>query len=248
MPRFQFVSAQGILDHNASNGKTMSLTIIPPSAIRQDPSELGAMANGRLQLMPTAFYERFSQAEISMFAVRNGLYAIPTRELAAWLKSLIGDTSVLEIGAGNGVLAEALAIRATDNYMQTWPEISAHYHRLRQAPVVYGPRVENLDAHAALAAYQPDTVLACWVTHRYDAQRHELGGNMYGVDELAILRGCKTYVHVGNAKTHELKPLKALPHRVYRPYGLVSRSLSAEDNEVCVWGAVLPGEAALSRS
>lgn len=221
----------------------MHFHVLSPEAITHDPGKLGALSpSGQLQVMPAAFYQQFSQETISAFAVRQGLYALPTVELVTWLQHLIGCQSVLEIGAGNGVLAAALGIRATDNHMQTWPEIVSHYAMLRQATVKYGANVENLDAHEAIDKYRPDVVLACWVTHRYQADAHERGGNMFGVDEGLVVSRARTYIHVGNERTHAQKPILGLPYRAYRPAGLVSRSMAPEANVVWVWGEQLPGE------
>lgn len=221
----------------------MHFHVLPNDAINNDPGTHGALSpKGQLQVMPAAFYEQFTQEEISAFAVRNGFYLLPTLELVNWLQEMLGGADVLEIGAGNGVLAAALGARATDNYMQTWPDIVSHYAMLRQATVQYGPNVENIDAHDAIEKYRPEVVLACWVTHRYQAEEHHRGGNMFGVDEGRVLSGCRTYLHVGNARTHAQKPLLTQAHRNYRPAGLVSRSMSPGDNVVWVWGQPLPGE------
>ncbi|KVP75090.1 hypothetical protein WJ96_04815 [Burkholderia ubonensis] len=221
----------------------MTLTIISKSDIKNDPASMGALdENGILQVMPAQFYQQFTTAELAAFCVRNGNYSLPTTELVDWLKDVVGARSMLEIGAGNGVLAKALGIRATDNWMQTWPDVAAHYKQIQQPTVSYGEWVENLDAHAAITEYKPDVVLACWVTHLYREDRHELGGNMYGVDEEALLAACQTYVHVGNSRTHANKSIRQLPHRSYRFGWLVSRSMQPELNEICIWGARLPGE------
>ncbi|KVP39942.1 hypothetical protein [Burkholderia ubonensis] len=221
----------------------MTITIISKSDLKNDPALKGAVdANGVLQVMPASFYQQFSTVELAAFGVRNGFYSLPTTELVDWLKEVVGDRTMLEIGAGNGILAKALGIHATDNWMQTWPDIAAHYRQLQQAPVKYGEWVENLDAHAAIARHKPDVVLACWVTHQYREDRHELGGNTYGVDEEAVLASCQTYIHVGNGRTHANKSIRKLPHRRYRFGWLVSRAMQHELNEICIWGARLPGE------
>jgi hypothetical protein len=221
----------------------MQITVTPKSAVKFDPGTMGALdTDGTLLVKPASFYAQFSTTEVAYFGVKNGFYAIPTTELVAWLKKVVGTRRLLEIGSGNGVLANALGIRATDNLMQTWPDVMAHYRMLQQAPVKYGEWVENLDAHAAVDQYRPDVVLACWVTHKYREDRPELSGNQYGVDEEAILSRCQTYIHVGNGETHARKPLKNLPHRRYRFDWLVARTAKPELNEICVWGARLPGE------
>lgn len=224
------------------------ITVLQPEAIQGDPGAAGALdERGNLRIMPAEFYHQFSPETVAYFAVTRGLYSLPTTELVDRLKVLLAEHTALEIGAGNGVLARALGVRATDNFMQTWPEIAAHYASLGQAAVPYGAGVENLDAHEALQKYRPDVVLACWVTHRYDPARHEMGGNMYGVDEEFVLQHCKTYIHVGNSATHRNKAIRSQPHRRYRAPWLVSRSMQPELNEISIWGERLPSEPASER-
>lgn len=222
---------------------SMNFTIVSSDALNHDPGKLGAIdEQGNLRIMPAAFYRQFSQESISAFCVVNGLYCLPTLELVAWLQGMLGESRTIEIGSGNGILARALGFQATDNWMQTWPEIAQTYQRARQATVKYAPWVENIDAHQAIAKYMPDVVLACWVTHKYREDRHERGGNMWGVDEEQVLGTCKTYVHVGNTKTHEAKFIRNMPHRRYKFDWLVSRALQPHHNEIWVWGKHLPGE------
>lgn len=221
----------------------MSISIISAADVKQDPAKLGALtADGALNILPASFYQQFSTAEIVAFCVRHGFYCLPTTELVDWLKALTSNKSGLEIGAGNGSLAAALGFKATDNWMQARPEIAAHYQMLRQATVPYGTNVEKLDAHAAVSNYKPDVVLACWVTHKYREDRHAMGGNMYGVDEEVVLAGCRTYIHVGNSRTHANKSILQQPHRTYRFDWLYSRAMQPELNEIRVWGERLPGE------
>lgn len=192
--------------------------------------------------MPASFYRQFSTEEMMLFGHQNALYNIPTQELVNWLREGLTGQRAIEIGAGNGVLADALQIPATDNWMQTWPDIIAHYAMIRQPVIRYGEQVENLDAAEAIAKHKPDVVLACWVTHRYQAEQHQLGGNMFGVDEAALCDSCQTYIHVGNSATHANKPILKRPHRRYQFDWLVSRAKNPELNEIRVWGAKLPNE------
>lgn len=223
----------------------MQFTVLDPSMHRADPGNQGAIGpDGALRVMPAEFYRQFSTEELMIFANQRAIYNLPTLELVAWLKQAFGALSVLEIGAGNGVLADALDIPASDNWMQTWPDIVAHYQMLRQPTVQYGPRVLRLDALGAIDAHKPDVVLACWVTHKYRADRHEMGGNMFGVDEEAVCGACKTYVHVGNSVTHANKSIRSMPHRRYTFDWLISRASNPDHNEICVWGERLPGEPA----
>lgn len=195
--------------------------------------------NGVLKVMPSEFYRQFRQDDLCGFCMFNGFYCLPTFELLDYINEFIAEVSptrhAIEIGSGNGILGRGLGIPCTDNLMQTRPEIIAHYARIGQPVIKYGEHVEKLDALKALKVYAPDVVVAAWVTHTYDPLEPERGGNMYGVDEKAVLKQIKRYVYVGNATTHELKPLLKIPHREIRGDFLFSRGRVAEDNMLLVW-------------
>lgn len=103
------------------------------------------------------------------FCKQYGIYEYPTAEYVAafsdYLNGRVGELmsrkdgpiKVLEIGAGNGRLAHALAPRlygvefnVTDSYK--W-----------KLPGLRSPLVQQMEAREALATYQPDIVIACWV-------------------------------------------------------------------------------------
>jgi hypothetical protein len=186
--------------------------------------DLAPAAPGRPRVMPAAFYRGTSIADRAVFGARHGLYGLPTVELIDWLKEKINGRTAIEIGAGHGVLADALGIPATDNRQQEEPAVAAYYAAIRQPVVQYGKSVEKLDAAAAVAKYRPQVVIASWVTHKYLAERHEAGGNENGVTEEAIIAACGTYIFIGNSKVHAQKSIWGLPHSKIEPDWLFSRA------------------------
>lgn len=219
------------------------LKILSPSDIQKSPKDIAALDDhGRPVVLDAAAYAPYSAVELAYFCVQHGLYGLPTTELVAWLAKAIEGRTAIEIGAGHGSLAAALQIPAVDNKMQTWPEIAAHYAMMRQAVVPYGPQVIELDAVTAIKRFQPQVVIASWVTHKFDDAHPEREGNMFGVQEEDILAHTNTYIHIGNSSTHRNKPIRARPHRVYRFPWLMSRALHPELNEISVWGARLAVE------
>lgn len=164
-------------------------------------------AEGVLIPQPASFWEGKRREEKVLFGHTHGLYAFPTTELISTVKRMIGGRSAIEIGAGNGGHARALAIPATDNYQQADPKFARLYQLAGLPTTDYGPHVEKLDATLAVAKYQPKVVLACWVTHLYDPRRHELGGNVIGVDEQSIMETVDDYIFIGNTDIHSNKPL-----------------------------------------
>jgi hypothetical protein len=190
---------------------------------------------GLPRVMQASFYEATTQEERTVLAVRHGLYGLPTVELVAWLRTHIGDRSAIEIGAGNGRLAEAVGIPATDTRIQEGGATRAHYESIGQAPVTYGPNVERIEALDAVRKHRPSVVVGSWITHRYDGARHAAGGSMYGPDTLAILALCDEYVHIGNEGVHQHDPLWALPHEVHHFPWLYSRAMNGGRDVIGVW-------------
>lgn len=190
---------------------------------------------GNLRVMPASYYAQTEQAERSRLCVEHGLYCLPTVELVEHLRGLIGGQRAIEIGAGNGVIARALGIPATDSRMQEMPHYRKKYQQLGQAVVRYGDNVERLDASVAIKRYRPKVVLAAWVTHRYNPKRHEAGGNELGVVEEGVVTACEMYVVIGNEWVHRSKSIWALPHEIDHPSWLFSRAHNGSPDFIAIW-------------
>ncbi|MGZ8317526.1 MAG: hypothetical protein ACXWVD_00355 [Telluria sp.] len=208
---------------------------IDPSTVRDlAPDVIGP--DGRLRVMPAAYYAATTVQERALLGHRHGIYLLPTVELVDALRARIGGRSAIEIGAGNGVLAEALGIPATDSCMQADANIAALYALSGHPTVAYGPNVEALDAQAAVEKYRPQVVLAAWVTHKYSAGRHEAGGNMFGVDEDRLLDHCEEYLFVGNEKVHQGKAIwQTASFQLAYPDYLYSRAVNGSRDFVARW-------------
>lgn len=201
---------------------------------KRDPGVMGALSNGVLQILPVEFWAPFTQEEIGLFCLRNGLYCLPTLELVNWLREHIAGRKAIEIGAGNGVLAKAVGIKATDSYMQAIPRVAALYTAAGQALVNYGDNVERLDAESAILRYSPEVVVGAWITHRYNPAENWREGNAYGPEENYIIERAE-YVNIGHTKVHAAKPVMGRIHSLFLPDWLRSRALSEGHNYIAVW-------------
>lgn len=195
-------------------------------------------------VMPAAYYASRTVVERAMLGVNAGLYGLPTLELVDWLHTRIAGRLAIEIGAGSGALASALAIPATDSKMQDDPKIAALYRSMNQPTVPYGPNVERLAAADAVARYKPKVVIACWVTHKYRPIRHAAGGNQFGVNEEAIIARCDEYIFIGNEDVHKDKSIWTLPHEIFYPDWLYSRASNGTRDFIAVW----PGSRSLTKA
>jgi hypothetical protein len=191
--------------------------------------------NGRLKILPAKYWATTTEAERALFGLQHGIYSFPTIELVNFLTATIGERTAIEIGAGNGVLADRLGIRATDNFQQRMPKYIERYRMMKQPTVPYGDNVEDIDANRAVRKYKPQVVIACWVTHKYDKRRHSAGGNEIGVKEEEIIAGCERYVVIGNEYVHEGKSIWSLPHEIIYPDWLYSRATNDTRDFIAVW-------------
>jgi hypothetical protein len=190
---------------------------------------------GRVRVVPASTLALTTPEERMLFGVRNGVYSFPTEELIDYLRGRIAGRRAIEIGAGNGRLAAALAIPATDNRQQEGAQVKAYYQRLGQPTVPYGENVEKLDAADAVAKHKPQVVIACWVTHRFDPSAPERGGSSTGVDEAAVIQTCDEYIFIGNQQVHAHKPIWSLAHERFTPGWLYSRAMNGTPDFIATW-------------
>lgn len=218
-----------------------ALALNAPAGVQIDPGSTRDLApqalgpDGRLRVLPAAFWAGTTVAERALFGTRHGLYSFPTTELAAHLGALIAGRPAIEIGAGHGVLAAALGITGTDSYQQAKEPYKTYYRLHGQPAVPYGPDVVEAHASRAVRRYRPQVVIGCWVTHKYDRARHAAGGNEAGVDEEDILRNCQMYIVVGNEQVHAGKKIWARPHQISYPPFVYSRAVNGTRDFIAVW-------------
>jgi hypothetical protein len=191
--------------------------------------------HGRLRVMPAAFWADTTADERSAFGNRHGLYSFPTVELVAHLQHLIAGRSAIEIAAGHGVLAQALGIPGTDSRQQDKQPWRGILVGSGVTPVPYGPDVIECHASRAVRRFKPQVVIGCFVTHRYERDRHEAGGNEEGVDERDVLANCETYILVGNENVHRNSVLWSRPHDIEYPPFVYSRAREGGREFIAVW-------------
>lgn len=192
---------------------------------------------GHLKLLRAAEYDAFPPQVLQLWCNRHARYGVPTVELIEWLRPLIAERRTIEIGAGNGDLAHHLGIPATDSWIMTNPTIAAHYRRFGQPVIDYPPTVERLDAAAAIEKYQPEIVLASWVTQWIDPHLAppEGGGSIFGVKEDRLLATGATYIFIGNLAVHGHKVIRKLPHIELALPFLRSRTFEPALDRVMIW-------------
>lgn len=204
-----------------------------PADQRELPKLVGK--NNKIAARPLAEYRAMNQTALRLFCHTHARYVLPTTELIDYLKTIIGDRSAIEIGAGAGDLGCQLGIPMTDSYCQTWPDVQLMYAATGQPTIKYGRDVEYLDALAAVEKYQPDVVLAAWVTHWIDPNLPPKPGSMYGVKEDLLLKNVKEYIVVGSTAIHSIKPIMALPHTTIDACDMVVSRSQRGDDKIWIW-------------
>lgn len=162
--------------------------------------ELSGAVSGRIVPIPTNEANKFSAEQIRLFLHKYGLYTLPTVELIEYLSAQINGRRAIEIGAGLGVIGRSLGIPITDNKMQSWPEIKAHYALMRQPTIEYPRDVVELDAIKAVKKYRPQVVIGSYITHKWRPGMSS--GNMYGVDTVKLIRSVNEYMMIGSMDIH----------------------------------------------
>lgn len=199
--------------------------------------------NGLPRILPAAEIRRFSREAFRGYCARNGVYIYPTTELVKWV---IDQGVELEIGSGNGVLAAACGIKATDNYSQSMsfkagskPLQEFHKQSMlsrmanMQMPTPYGKNVIEVDGLEAVKRFKPSVVLGCSVTHK--SPKSGGHGYIFGVKESNILSRTKKYIMVGNEVTFRDKPILELPHETVKIDGLVTRYQFEDKDCAFIW-------------
>ena len=195
-------------------------------------------APGKLKLLSCAEYDRFRAEDVRLYTHFAARYCLPTIELVAYLKTLIGDKRAIEIGSGHGDLARFLGIPATDNFCQDWPDVKAYYDAINQPRIKYGENVERLDALEAIEKYKPDIVIGAWVTQWIDPNMPPPpeGGSVYGVKEEELLKMAPVYVVIGAQAIHGGKKILRYPHECINAESLVRSR--RHDNRIWIWRGV----------
>jgi hypothetical protein len=206
---------------------------IPPGT--RDISAEVLDERGRMRVLPAAFWAATAPAERMLFGYTHGIYSFPTVELVDRLRELIDGRSAIEIGAGHGVLAEALDIPATDSRQQEKEPYRSRIIAEGQPPVRYGDNVSELHAIRAIRRHRPKVVIGCWVTHKYRRDRHWAGGNAAGVVEEEVIANCQAYIFVGNERVHRHKSIWSLPHEIEYPDYVYSRAMNGTRDFIAVW-------------
>lgn len=214
---------------------------------RQDTGPIRAAlmtAPGIPRVLPAATVQAYPHPLLLQLMVEEGLYVWPTLELAQWLHQRGVE---MEIGAGNGALAEYMCIRATDNYSQApdyrcppklagkqwiWQQGQDAMRAAGQAFVTYGLHVERIEAMEAVIRYKPAVIVGLFITHQFKTGDQD--GNQFGPDEEKLIRRA-TYIMVGNAHTHRNKRILPLANETHEFPWLITRGTDQALNRIWVW-------------
>lgn len=192
------------------------------------------------RVLPAAEYRRFSEKEIRFWCALRGFYGLPTKELVDYVADLIKGKRAIEVGSGCGVFARALGIPGTDSKVQN--TLGDIYSAQRTIPVTYGTRVETLEASEAVKRYDPEVVVASWLSQRVTGfdRLNGIVGFAFGAEMWDILRGGRAFILIGNVNTHGgLKIMSKKPRVVKAPW-LISRGEDQAKNRIWIWpGKVL---------
>lgn len=207
----------------------------PPDVTYLDPILLDGPF---MRLLPASDLLQLDPLHLRIWCLKNARYQLVTAELVAFLLYCIRGRSAIEIGSGMGDVCHHLGIQGTDSGLQTTPAMIAYYMAMGQAPTVPPPSVERLDALDAVQRYEPQVVIGCWVTQKYQPgdEVRKVGSNIWGVDEPAILHaGIEEYIHVGHYDSHGDKRIITPATTCFCPSGVLSRAEHQHRNTIWRW-------------
>jgi hypothetical protein len=164
--------------------------------------------------------------------LKEALYVLPTEELINFLDNELGDNAI-EIGSGRGFIGRELGIICTDSHLQERQDIILQYTLMGQPVIKYPKHVRRMDAIKAVMALHPDTVLGCFVTHKWRDDTQD--GNYWGVDFNNLLKRIKRLILVGNLNVHKNNPILQLPHKEIKLGGLITRAVDQDQNRILIW-------------
>ncbi len=195
--------------------------------------------HAKLPLLPAETYRSWSSAGLRIGCSKLGIYGLPTVELIDFLKSEIPDLNkAIEIGAGAGHLGRLLGVTMTDSFIQNDHEVRRVLNFMGSPVVPYGDDVEPLSALEAVDRYQPDVVVASWITQfappGYKSQE-EVAASPFGVREDILISKVRKYIHIGNEGTHMSKFILKRPHRKIKAPWIVSRATYPAANVIYIW-------------
>ncbi|HEY9768476.1 MAG TPA: hypothetical protein V6C71_08175 [Coleofasciculaceae cyanobacterium] len=144
------------------------------------------------------FYKTIDNADLRVWSICRAIYQLPTIELVEWLKTNFNLDKTIEIGAGNNYLYHHFGIKGIDNYCEQILAVKQVHEILNQPSTNPPSEVENLEEIAAIKKYQPETVIAAWITLKTEDPEGVDAGHGYAPDEEKILDTGVTYIHIAN--------------------------------------------------
>lgn len=195
-------------------------------------------------ILPASEWQKLSDTARKVFCHESGLYGIPTKELILHLNTLIDNWGFnrnycVEIGAGLGWLGQGLGIKCTDSKYQATAEGKSAYKTMRQPTIDYGKHVRKIDALGYVSRYEPDLVIASWVSHRFNPKKPEMMGFLQGVKFDRILDHCRKLILIGNDGSdesgHVFNPILEIEHETHRLPFLMSRSATPNGDFLKIW-------------
>lgn len=228
-----------------------SVAFSPASIVKESPEtlkkwdqffKLDGKASGLIVPVDYDVVKKMKTEERMYYCLMNGIYGIITEEILDFFDTKINNRSCIEIGAGHGTLGRELGLKITDSYLQRDnKEVVDFYKEANQPTINYPSDVEKINGNAAVKKYKPSVVIGSWITSKYNPNKPEIGGNIYGIDEIEMFRQneeLRQFIMIGNLKTHSNKPIlswKGVKAKEYKLPYLISRSRYTKHDRVFIF-------------
>ncbi len=201
--------------------------------------ETAVLLNKWKPLIPISldFYHHYSTEAWALACGNQGVYQIITKELVTFIKHLTKDTNCIEVCSGLGTLGRALEIPRIDRMVNQIPEVAAYYATMENElnkQIEYPVDIENMTAHQAVLKYNPQWIVASWVTQKL--MPGSKVGQMYGPLEEHFIDS-RNYIHLGSGQNevHIKKRINKFPHYIIEADWIVAKDSYKAPSQMRIW-------------
>lgn len=171
---------------------------------------------------------KYKPIEMMLAMMSLGIHIIPTLELLDFLKGHVKDNKAVEICAGKVCLGRHLNVPMVDCKLQEKKEVIELYKSLGQPTIKYDNDIIQYDALEYVKENDVDLVFGSYISEL--KLPHKDVGSLYGVDEIELLKHCKTYITIGTDSVHGKNETKKREHTIIRDKLFFARTNNQENN------------------
>lgn len=183
------------------------------------------------------FYNAYPPEAWALACGNRGVYQLITNETLCFIQHLVKGSRAIEVCAGIGTIGRSLKIPTTDRMVNKIWEANLYYKahdNFYNKPIEYPKDIEQITAHQAIKKYDPQWIIASWVTQKLIPGPKI--GQMYGPMEEEFIDG-RNYIHLGSGQNlvHQKKRINKKSHWVIEADWIVARDSHKSQSQIRIW-------------